>query len=269
MVRVRALVRITRLAQQPVHRLRYLNAGRRGRRESSVLPILLAEAEGLGEGVDAWILASDLQGVVTAWDGQSVLLGVALVDELLQLAEHGVLPYPERTGVVLAGDLFSAPGGDVRGASGDVREVWEAFASAYRWVVGVAGNHDWFGEGRERARFESLEGVHLLDGDVVTLDEVSVGGVGEVVGDPDKPGRKSADDFLTRLKRVARAEPDVIVLHQGPEGDDHQPGEPLVTEALTSFGGTVVCGHVHWKHPCSDDGRVLNVDGRVVVLRAE
>lgn len=267
-LRVRGFVRIARVSHQSLHRLRYLSAGRRGKRESSVLPIQLGEAEGLGDGVDAWIVASDLQGVAPAWDGASTLLGVALVDVLLELSENGVLPYPERTGVVLAGDLYSAPGGDVRGASGDVREVWEAFASAYRWVVGVAGNHDRFGEGRDRMRFEALDGVKLLDGDTVVLDGVRVGGVGEIIGDPDKPGRKSPTDFLSRLEHVVHDHPEVIVLHQGPEGGDDRPGEPLVTEALSGFEGTIVCGHVHWEPPRSDDGRVLNVDGRVVVLRA-
>jgi hypothetical protein len=50
---------------------------------------------------------------------------------------------------ILAGDLYSAPGGDVRGATGDLRSVWSAFADAFAWVVGVAGNHDLFGSERE------------------------------------------------------------------------------------------------------------------------
>ncbi|MCB9635450.1 MAG: metallophosphoesterase [Sandaracinus sp.] len=259
-------MRILRLAERAVHRVRYVNAGRRGKRESSVLPILLGDAEGLGEGVDAWIVTSDLQGVAPGWDGANVLLGVALVDALLELSEHGVLPYPERTGVVLAGDLYSAPAGNVRGASGDVREVWEAFAASYRWVVGVAGNHDRFGEGRERARFEATDGVHLLDGDTVDLDGVGFGGVGEIVGDPDKAGRKSEGEFFERLDHVTRRRPDVLVLHQGPEGEHDQPGEPRVNGALVDFEGQVVCGHVHWERPRATN--VLNVDGRVVVLRA-
>ena len=134
-------MRIVELRSRPVHRFRYASAGRRGKVESSELAFLMGRSEGLPSGLDALVLTSDLQGVAPSWrqGGESALLGQLVVEELLQLAEAGALPYPERTGVVLAGDLYSAPGGDVRGATGDVRAVWEAFADALRWVAGVRG----------------------------------------------------------------------------------------------------------------------------------
>ena len=141
-------MRIRHIDLRPFHRVRYLNAGRRGRVVSSVLEITRAQVDALPDGVDAIIVASDLQGVVpNSWRarGANVLLGVELACEMAALADDGELPYPERTGVILAGDLYSAPAGNVRGATGDVREVWLAWAERYRWVCGVQGNHDLFG----------------------------------------------------------------------------------------------------------------------------
>ena len=264
-------MRVTALTSKPVHQVRYSKAGKRGKTESAILPVLVGEAEGLPDELQALVLTSDLQGVASSWrDGRAdVLLGVLVVDELLELAARGVLPGPERTGVVLAGDLYSAPGADVRGASGDVREVWTAFAAMHRWVVGVKGNHDRFGTDRERARFEGTEGVHLLDGAVAQLGALSVGGVGEIIGDPDKPGRKSESAFLASLRGTVEREPALMVLHQGPSGGPEQRGSDEVRDAVRPLGGLVVCGHVHWDAPLHTPAvgpQVLNVDGRVVVL---
>jgi len=267
-------VKITDLHRDPVHRIRYTNAGKRGKTVSELLPVLVGEVEGLPEDVDALVVTSDLQGVTPSWrdGGANVLLGVALVDELLELAERGFLPYPERTGVVLAGDLYSAPAGDVRGASGDVRDVWTAFAAAFRWVIGVQGNHDRFGTERDRARLEATEGVYLLDAAVTSVDGLRAGGVGEIIGDPAKPGRRAEADFLAGLDSVVAERPDLVVLHQGPHGDDGQRGDALVRDTLRPLDESlVVCGHVHWESPLHRPARgpqVLNVDSRVVVLRA-
>lgn len=265
-------MRVGALTSEAIHRIRYTNAGRGGRTVSSVLPVLVGEAEGLPSDLDALVITSDLQGVVPSWihDGANVLLGVHLVDQLLELSERGALPYPERTGVILAGDLYSAPAGNVRGASGDVREVWTAFAAAYRWVAGVQGNHDRFGSKRDRERLEATEGVHLLDGEVEALDGLSIGGVGEIMGNAKKPGRKSVSEFLTLLELVVDEAPDLLVLHQGPDGAKRQSGDLDVRERTDGFEGLVVCGHVHWEDPLHEPAegpQVLNVDSRVVVLQ--
>lgn len=266
-------MRVTRLDPDPVHRIRYLNAGRRGKTVSTVLPVLRGQAQGLPEGLAALVLTSDLQGVASSWRrrGAHRLLGIILADELRSLAEQGVLPDPDRTGVVLAGDLYSAPAGNVRGASGDVRQVWMEFAKAYRWVVGVQGNHDRFGAEHERAELQEAEGLHLLDGDVVELDGLAVGGVGEIIGDPNKPGRKSEGEFLAALELVVETAPRLLVLHEGPAGGEQQWGSELVRTRVQPLDGLVVCGHSHWDEPLFEPAtgpQVLNVDARVVVLTA-
>ena len=229
--------------------------------------------DALPESIDALVLASDLQGVVSSWrdGGANVLLGVALADELLTLAERGVLPAPDRVGVLLAGDLFSAPNGDVRGASGDVREVWRAFAVAHPWVAGVQGNHDQFGPDPERA-FDDEPDVYLLDFATVTFDDLTIAGVGGVIGDPAKGGRRNEEDFLASIDTLWCEDVDVLVLHEGPDGQGEQRGNAHVRELLErvpSEGRLVVCGHVHWDAPLASlasGAQVLNADSRVLVL---
>jgi hypothetical protein len=249
-----------------------------------MLPILVGRVEGLPEELDALVLTSDLQGVAPSWrnGGANALLGVEVAEVLRGLTEtpppgRGVLPYPERTGVILAGDLYSAPGGDVRGATGDVREVWYAFAESFRWVAGVLGNHDQFGTLRERRSLEAHAAVRLLEGSVTQVDGLCLGGVGEIVGDPRKAGRKSADDFTAALELVLEVQPDILVLHEGPPGGADQPGNSDIAATLrarldssrTPWSGVVVCGHSHWEEPLAElrgGVQVLNVDARVVVL---
>jgi Icc protein len=103
---------------------------------------LRGRVDGLPDGLEAVVLASDLQGRALADPHASEdvplrLLGEAVADELHTLAELEEIPPPERMGVALAGDLYAAPDARKRGATGDVRSVWRAFARrGFRWVVG-------------------------------------------------------------------------------------------------------------------------------------
>ena len=253
------------------HELRFLNAARGGGTESQRLVFSQVQATGLPEGLDALVITSDLQGVAQLWThgGQNVLLGIAVADELARLGDAGTIAVPERTGVILAGDLYSAPGGDKRGATGDVREVWTAFAEAFRWVVGVAGNHDVFGTEKERSRIESLANVDILDGSRTEHDGITLGGVSYVVGNPEKVGRCEESEFFAALDLVLEEAPDVVILHEGPNGDARQPGNVGVRRAIEAAGaGLVVCGHSHWDEAFARVGQtqVINVDARVVVL---
>ncbi|MEZ6040302.1 MAG: hypothetical protein R3C20_07335 [Planctomycetaceae bacterium] len=71
-------------------------------------------------------------------------------------------------GVILAGDFYTVPNLDKRGGSGDVTSVWQAFARQFKWVVGVAGNHDIFGNSEAPAQRISANS-HYLDGQRVML----------------------------------------------------------------------------------------------------
>lgn len=196
-----------------------------------------------------------------------MLLGVALADYLPVWAEQGLLPPPDRVGVVLAGDLYSAPLADRRGASGAVDDVWLAFAAAgCPWVVGVAGNHDVVSPDDLRDLGPTAP---LLDGIWTGRGAVRFAGVGGIIGDPQRLGRRSEDLQLAAIDAVLASNPNVLVLHEGPPGDRAgQTGNPCIDARLRAHPPALtVCGHVHWDTPLArlGDGHVLNVDDRTVI----
>lgn len=264
-------MRIVEIEPEPLHVLRYADAAPGGGTQARELPILRARASGLPPQIDALLMTSDLQGrapVISA-GGALRLLGEALAEEYAALAELELVPDPAFTGVLLAGDLYAAPGADKMGATGDVREVWRAFAAGFRWVAGVAGNHDLFGGAQEQRRFAREAGVHLLDGACVGLDDLRIGGVGGICGRPGKPNRRPVEDFVAAIRQVLAGRPQVLVLHEGPAAGADQRGSPEVAAALTGRGPLVLCGHVHWARPLAElpgGAQVVNVDARALVV---
>jgi len=261
-------VRLVDTEPRTLTELTFLSARSGGGTEVARLTVDGLRVDRLPAGCDAVVVASDLQGVAPSpYGGESVLLGIALADYLSLWADDGWLPPPVRVGVILAGDLYSAPQADRRGASGDVTDVWRTFALAgCPLVTGVAGNHDAIHAGELDA-----DATAVLDGTVVERGGVRIGGVGGVIGDPAKRGRRSEGDFLRGLGAVLDEAPDVLVLHEGPPGQGAQRGNPMLGEVLARRGvGLTVCGHVHWSRPVArlGDGHVLNVDARVIVLTA-
>ncbi|MFP2909757.1 metallophosphoesterase [Pyxidicoccus sp. 3LFB2] len=267
-------MRILTLDTVPARTWPYQSAAPGGGVEIRHFPLLRGTADALPDGVEALLVLSDLQGVAPhAMQGGAVaLLGEVLAETFASLGEAGELPLPANTGVVLAGDLYSDANANVRGASGDVRAVWQAFAAHYRWVVGVAGNHDTFGTAREQARFQQQPGVHLLDGGTVELDGLRVGGLGGIIGRPGKPGRREEEEHLRLMEAVLREEPEVLVLHAGPDvpGTRVRGSAPIREVLERREGLLVVCGHAHWGEPLAvlhGGAQVLNVDSRAVLLQ--
>lgn len=267
-------MQITAIESSPIHTFEHHTAAGGGRTATHAVELYRGHARGLPDGLDALLIASDLQGVapVAAHGGALRLVGEALAEQIEILSARGAVPVPANLGVVLAGDLYSAPSADVRGASGDVRSVWRAFAARHRWVVGVAGNHDTFGAtAQDAASFAAEPRIHLLDGATVVLDGLRIGGVGGIIGDPSKPGRRAERDFLRAMRRVLADRPAMLVVHHGPDAQRGRlRGHPEIRRALDRCGELlVVCGHVYWPDPVSElrgGAQVLNVDGRVVLL---
>jgi Icc protein len=258
-------VRLVDPEPRPLAELAYAAARPGGGTSTARLRVVGMRCDRLPAGCDALLVASDLQGVAPSpWGGAPRLLGAAVAEYLEPWSSLGWLPPPPRLGVVLAGDLYSAPGADIRGASGDVTAVWEAFLLAGCPVVaGVLGNHDDVDDDLADPR------LHLLDGEVAAIGGVRVGGVGRVIGEPGRMGRRAEAAQLAALRAVVAAKPDVVVVHEGPAAGAGQHGSPLVTAALDDHDiPLVVCGHVHWSRPVAPrrGGHVLNVDSRVVVL---
>lgn len=264
----RAALHIAGIADALIREIHYLHASfARGGSEVERLPVARGTlAAPLADELDAVIACSDLQGIVPGPQGRSELLGVAVADVLDELAADGAIPPAMRTGVILAGDLYSVPSASKRGGYGDVADVWVAFAERFAWVAGVAGNHD---DVSEVARLGDR--IHLLDGDVAEIDGLRIGGVGGIIGNPRKPGRRSEPDQLRAIARTIAAGVDVLVVHEGPRGDARQPGNDAIRAAIEAGEvGLTICGHDHWGSPLAAHprGQILNVDARVVVLVA-
>lgn len=270
-------MRVLELDEEPFHTLEFLDAAPGGERHRRGLPFMRGRAQGLPEPLEALVLAADLQGralpgLHAPEDAPLPLLGEAVAEELQALAELEQLPPVDRIGVVLAGDLYAAPDARKLGATGDVRAVWQAFARCgFRWVAGVAGNHDLFGSLEEHAALCAEPGLHVLDGNRVRLDGLEVAGVGGIVGANRKPNRRPPEQFEAVVRSCLRARPQLLVLHEGPCGEsDAQRGNRALQDLLQRQSVLVVCGHVHWRQPLASlpgGAQVVNADGRVIVLQ--
>lgn len=254
---------------EPLASIMYRRARAGGGSESASLPVERLRVDAVPEGCRAVLVTGDLQGMASSpYGGNPVLLGVALADYLSVWAAAGLVPDPGKIGVLLTGDLYSASSADVRGASGDVSDVWLAFASAgCAFVVGIAGNHDEI-SAPQLAAFGP--DVRLLDGDRSTVGGMDLAGCGGVVGDPSRPHRRTEAVFLATVKALTTPPPAVLLLHEGPAGDEPaQRGNPAVRALLRRRPPALtVCGHVGWERPLArlGDGHILNVDGRAILL---
>ncbi len=254
---------------EPVTELVYQQARSGGGTETVRLPVARLAVDAVPDGCEGVLVAGDLQGIAPSpWGGPPVLLGMALADHLQVWADQGLMPPPQRVAVILAGDLYSAPQADRRGASGEVGDVWWAFATAgCPLVAGVAGNHDIISAGQLR---ELGSAAALLDGTWVDHGGVRFAGVSGIIGDPARTGRRSESDQLSRIEAALAGDPAMLVLHEGPTGDgSDQRGNPAITAHLRDHPPALtVCGHVHWDPPLAPlgSGHILNVDARAILL---
>lgn len=247
----------------------YRAAGPGGFPQTLQLSVDRLTVDELPAGCDALLVAGDLQGIMPSpLGGAPDLLGVGLADYLGVWADSGLLPAPDRIGVLLTGDLYSAPGADTRGASGAVADVWLAFVAAgCPTVCGVAGNHDEVTAAEVTA---SGPGAVLLDGGVHIFGGVTIAGMSGIIGDPRLPMRRTERDFLAVLSKLTAPPPDVLLLHEGPTGTRaEQLGRATIRTTLERRPPSLTfCGHVHWSDPVAalGDGHLVNVDARAVVL---
>jgi len=265
------VLKIVDILAEPIHEISYVNAKSGGGTESKRLELLRARVTGLDDRCRGIIVASDLQGFSASWyqPGGAVLLGNVLVEELEALAYDGVIPATKSLGVILAGDLYSIPGASKRGGFGDVSGVWSTFADAFRWVVGVAGNHDHFGNANSQAKLMAQPNVHLLHGETANVDGIRFGGVGYIAGNPRKPGRRSVQDQEAALDMVLETEPEVLILHEGPRGGSKQRGDQQIRARIErSQTALTICGHRHWDVPLAGTSthQFLNTDSRALLL---
>jgi 3',5'-cyclic-AMP phosphodiesterase len=269
-------LKINHLNLEPIETYPYWIVQTGGRRtdgnklvEQVHLPILLGEIEGLSKDIDAIIATSDLQGNIK--EGEKVsYLGEKLPDFLMTLLEIE-LPHinKERVGIILCGDLYANL--EKRGEAGDVRNVWLTFKKCFKWVVGVAGNHDEFGNEAEFHEFKKEKGLIFLDSAIKEVDKLSFGGISGIIGRTDKSFRLEESVYLNTLKKILLKQPQATLLHQGPSYEEQNLiGHDGIRKIIeTSPSNLIFCGHCNWDIPLvtlKNDTQILNLDGRVVIL---
>ncbi len=273
-------MRILQQNPEPIYRFPCVNVGPGGKQPLwTTVPVISACVDVLPPGLDALLVTADLQFVDTNElpETQRLLLGQSVAQELGLMADVGLLPSAEATGVLLAGDFYVHPALRSRGGLGDVMGVWKAFGDAFGWVAGVAGNHDSFHGQVQRPAALQKGTTRLLDGDVVTLGGLRIGGVSGVLGTSKKPWRKPPHVYRSALQRVLEQEPDIVLLHESPQSPspNHKGiGKAILTREILEHASTqhpplVISGHVGWKDPLDavEHGpQFLNVEERVVLL---
>lgn len=268
-------MKIVEFNNEPIGEIAFLNAGRRPNQfYQDRVCVYHGRAEDLPGSLEAVIVTADLQGrELPGVQRCSPPDGLRLLGEVMPelLGEHlDVVGISSNANVaaILAGDFYTYPDLRGRGGTGDVTAVWQAFADAYQWVVGVGGNHDSFGE---RARPFSRTNAFFLDGDRVEIDGLKFAGISGVIGNPKKNFRRTHDDFLFTLDELVTPPTDVLVMHDGPSG--RQTGCRSIEEVLDLVESRcptmVVRGHCHWPSPwvqVRNGVQILNVDQTVVIL---
>ena len=254
------MLRVRQMHPEPLDGLWHRTSGHKGKPAmTNELPVLRAQMAGLDPERGAVVFASDLQG--RELDSENRLLGEAVADHLHWLQKQGVISRIRL--IVIAGDLYDYPDLRKRGGTGDVDAVWHALSEVAP-VVGVMGNHDMLADpDGTRSR------VNLLDGRVVEVEDLRVGGVSGIMGNPRRNQRQFPEDFDRKLTEVIQRKPQLIVLHQGPNDPEGQRrGEPAIRQRLETYAGLIVFGHYRsdYDEPFNlGAGQALNVQGRVVI----
>ncbi len=271
-------MRILEIIEQPITTFPYLNVGGGSRTRNGLkpvfqaqLPIYIAYVDEIPSGLDALIVASDLQGNIRTKD-EIILLGEVLPAFLAEFIEKEIKTIsPEFTGVMLCGDMYATL--MKRGGLGDVRNVWFAFREHFKWVAGVAGNHDDYGGFQGKIEFKLKEkDIYFLEKESVEIDELKIGGVSGIIGNKKKLFRVPEEEYLDHILNRLIKKPDVLLIHPSPSyQEENLIGSPEIRETLeSSYIPTLVCsGHCHWKKhlvELKNGTQVLNADAKVFIL---
>ncbi len=268
-------MRILELEPNPIAELTFLNAGRGpGQYYVDILPVELAWVDKLPDGVAAIVVTSDLQGREDFKNKTGPRLRL-LGEWLPQVLTETILPElslpPGRIGALLAGDFYTLPNLAKRGGSGDVTSVWQTFGDHFAWVVGVAGNHDTFGDQAKAPNFRKP--LYFLDKRTVVIEGLTISGISGIVGNLRKPWRKTEEEFEEYLHFLRSAEPDIVLMHDGPSIPElgYRGSLDMLKAASCLSRPLIIRGHAHWKQALAElptGLQILNVDARVVVLRS-
>lgn len=241
----------------------------------STLPLFHGIVDTLPSPLEGLLITSDLQAYTQIEPFQQKLFGIHFAEQFAFLANGKRLPLAKDIGVLLAGDLYAVPELNQRGGAGDVEDVWYAFSKAFRWVLGVAGNHDLF-EGE--ASFKKIEphrkNIYPLHGTLIEKDQIRFAGISGIRGKPTKPWRYTTEEFQKWFQYLIGLEPEIFILHEGPEVEKEQfLSDPDFFKKIKKLekAPLFICGHHHWSLPLktfASKVQFLNVDFRAILFTA-
>ncbi len=117
--------------------------------------------------------------------------------------------------------------------------------------------------------FKKQKNIHFLDGNLIEVDGLVLGGVSGIIGDKNKPFRVPELKYLQNLEKVVNKRPELLLLHESPEHDDHWGNSEIRKILEKSMPVSVFCGHSHWKKVAAEypNGcKIYNIDSRVIIL---
>ena len=261
--RIQRMKHIRQLTQ--IESLHCWMAGYRGGgAKPMTIQILHCEVD-LPRGIDAIIATSDLQSRETASGGAlageilPLLLAVEILPTFFELEMTNVV-------VLLCGDFYADERLEERGIAGDASTTWLEFRDLFGCVAGVAGNHDSFPTQSDQFLHET--GIYLLDGDIVSVKGMQIGGLGGIVSSKRLPHRRTEEAYVKMLAKLLDFEPDLLLMHDGPMCGQNV-GNLRVAELIRKKPPTLIIrGHAHWHPRLVNIGKtqILNVHEAVVVM---
>ena len=233
------------------------------------LPIYKGMIEGLPQNIDSIIVTSDLQGICKFDSVKMMLLGEVLAESLALIYDLDFPQInPKKSWAFLCGDLYANL--EKRGSSGNPTKVWQAFATYFDRVIGIAGNHDDFQNGIDIVK--NIENVYFLENEVFELDGLKIAGLSGIIGRKDKNFRLEENDYLKSFEKILKEQPDVVLTHLSPNIEESGfLGEVKMTQILEKYSENLLfCGHSHWdtQQPVMLKNRtqILNADSKVFIL---
>lgn len=242
-----------------VHEIAYRSSGSSSPRDLT-LQISTVRYTSTGDVAPAFLATADLQG--REKHSGNRLLGELAAEEIVALQQLNVLPQFDFC--FLCGDFYDYPDLRKLGGTGDVTIAINALSQTASRTFAVLGNHD------EVQGSNLHPEVTVLDGNVMKIESLTIGGVSGVVGDPKRNNRKREDEFLAAVERCSNSKTDILLLHQGPKGPtEAERGFDALNDLLRKRAELlVVFGHCHWPQPFHPEGRNLfcNVDARMLAF---
>lgn len=263
-------LKIIKIDKEPIEYIEYLTIPHAAlTTQTFQLPIYQGEIEGLPQSIDSIVVTSDLQGVCTFENDQTLLLGEVLAESLSLIYQ---IYFPniqlKNSLAFLCGDLYANL--EKRGSSGNPINVWQAFAQVFQQVIGIAGNHDDFGQ--DLNQLKTIENIHFLDNDLIEVAHLKIAGLSGIIGRVDKNFRRLEPEYLHAFEKRLKQQPDLILTHLSPHLDEYGfLGELQLTKILEQSAETLLCcGHSHWETSqaimLKNNTQILNADSKVFIL---